>query len=117
MNCTLPPGKYYIGDPCYVFEVSWDAVLSETDYFTNERQTIKGVPVFGGPTAYGDGVYLGSDGFDYSVDAGLLAAIPVELIEDETGAAFGTVVDAPSGLECANHAGAFTFGPISIDTR
>lgn len=108
----LPAGTYYIGDPCYVFAESWDSVLEETDFFRKENQTINGVPVFGASTAFGDGSYPGSNRFYYPVDAGLLGAIPVELMEGSHDGV-GTIISAPNGLVCCSaDDGSFTFAAI-----
>lgn len=85
-------GKLWIGDPCYVVpDASWDDVC--TQMFSGRFKDCSeylfrsyGVEFFVAGTAYGDGCYpvyqngirIGSCG----VDAGLLSAIPVELIEE-----------------------------------
>jgi hypothetical protein len=100
----LPPGQYYIGDPCYVIE-EWEQALDETRYFNlfvdhtrkvyNEHALQNGVfrYIHNGidymfavsSTMWGDGEYpvvdwrgktLGYCG----VDVGMIGAIPVEMI-------------------------------------
>lgn len=115
MNATLPPGRYYIGDPCYVFDESWDDVLTATDFFDKNVQTFRGVPVFGHSTAYGDGAYHGSNGREYGVDAGLLGAIPEQLFDNQPDDN-GPVIDAPQGLRCSYSDGVFYFHVIGANT-
>jgi hypothetical protein len=114
----LPPGKYYIGDPCYVFNDStWDKLLDVTDSFQNDELTeFGGGVVWGYSTAVGDGVYTDQNDNEFSVDSGVLAAIPIDLIENPDGEANGTVVDAPNGLQVEHDNGTFWFGVICIKT-
>jgi hypothetical protein len=83
---TLPAGTYYIGDPCYVIEDHWDAFLEALNaaegkdgYLRGVVFTFAGRQVFVSATNTGDGVYRDNEGVNYPVDAGMLAAIPVEL--------------------------------------
>jgi hypothetical protein len=70
--------KYLIGDPCYnnIFNDynKWMSCLLETNFFENDLSSYKfeDNDVDAVSTLYGDGVYRGSDGFDYPVDAGLI---------------------------------------------
>ena len=92
----LPPGEYYIGDPCYVigkghrvavgYRDCWIEFLEETDYCRDpNKQEYRGIKFFASNTAYGDGCYpayvkdIGE--FSFPVDAGMLGVIPVELID------------------------------------
>ena len=63
IKMKMPAGTYYIGDPCYIFEKSWDKVLNETNYLQND--TLFGKPVCIDSTAYGDGLYTDNFGQDY----------------------------------------------------
>lgn len=84
----LPKGKYYIADPCYIMEdEQYHIALHETNYFGydsnggifTESASGKQYAVF--RTAFGDGVYQDNKGRDYSVDAGCIACIPVEIVD------------------------------------
>lgn len=113
----LPAGKYYIGDPCYVFDESWDRLLESTNYLQNKGPVdFDGYTLFAYSTAYGDGTYTDQHGNEYPVDAGLLGAIPIELIEVPSGEEDGTILDAPNGLEVYHDNGTFYFGDIIIKT-
>lgn len=77
----------YIGDPCYVInEEDWSDFVDEYRIarkagFTHFK--FKGFTVGVTRTAHGDGSYTGTDGYSYSVDAGLLGVVPLELVEDK----------------------------------
>lgn len=116
---TLPPGKYYIGDPCYVIDdKEWDDVLDATAYFENAGvSTFQGHQLWGHSTAYGDGTYLDQNGNEYGVDSGCIGAVPIGLIENPGGEDHGTmVIDAPEGLRVSYENGKFWFNSICIDT-
>lgn len=98
MTATATP-THFICDPCYVLhtidpegtphsEGLWVKSFVEALSRAEEKDfdghfTYMGHPIFVHSTAYGDGQYEGSDGRSYSVDAGIIGAIPLALIEDE----------------------------------
>lgn len=96
---SLPPGKYYIGDPCYVFSSKSWAELIRTDGFDDGPVVFRGRPLWAGHTLHGDGEYLDQFQNSFPVDSGLLGAVPVELIE-QPPAEFETdlILDCPGGL-------------------
>jgi hypothetical protein len=72
---VAPPGTYYIGDLCYfIKEHIYDNIYGGHDYVSgvytqkNNDDTFFMVD----NTAYGDGAYKGTDGFEYGVDAGII---------------------------------------------
>lgn len=81
MHKVFKAGTYYIGDPCYLFEQSWEKILDDNKYFESENQFINGLPVAVGSTCYGDGTYTDNLGRKYSVDAGIIGILPIELID------------------------------------
>ena len=90
----LPRGKYVISDPCYLWDDDeWIALLERHKYFNVEGKS-GGVFVEkrGGQeyylavsrTAYGDGGYRSTFRTEeFPVDAGILGAVPVELVSPE----------------------------------
>lgn len=84
-SITMPPGTYYVGDPCYaVPNERWEEWLEAADYRRQHQYLlaeIDGRPVVGINTAFGDGTYLDEDGREYPVDAGLIGATPAELVD------------------------------------
>ncbi len=121
----LKKGKYYVGDPCYIFGKSWDKVLNDTDYFDNgEIVKVFSKDCIVGGTAYGDGIYTDNFGREYNVDAGLIGVLPVSLIsidkiytikqiEKHKGM---HIIDFKEAFEVSISGGIFEFGDIKIDT-
>jgi hypothetical protein len=122
MKMMMQPGKFYIGDLCYVMHKEWDEVCD---------LTISGLRVLGGffnlsdgrkfgmwITAYGDGIYNDNLGNCYPVDAGLIGIIALEDIDEseKENLSLGNIIafDHPFEVECTN--GIFKFGHIIIDT-
>lgn len=121
-SVTMPAGEYYVGDPCYAFDnhkrwMKWlkDADFDATPYPRYLLAEVEGRPVLGIGTAYGDGAYSGTDGFEYGVDAGLLGVVPVEVAEDNALYAMKkTTFDKP--FTCSYDEGTITLGHIVIET-
>lgn len=128
----VPAGKYFLGDPCYsVPSHLWMDLLSSAEFFyTNPIGTVStpagtfSVLAFG--TAYGDGLYRGSDGYSYPVDAGLIGLTPVELIDANTTAMkadgqlrtdLGKIIEFGRDIVCSGEGGVMTFGDITINTK
>ena len=84
----MRPGTYLVGDLCYVMHPQWKEVcdlMFATDgqgVLDGEFNLANGVRFAVHSTAYGDGVYEGSDGKEYPVDAGLIGCIRVEDVYD-----------------------------------
>lgn len=118
-------GKYVLGDPCYCFSNDdpsdlWGTLLESCDYFNNPIGEVGGVKILGFRTAFGDGVYFGSDGFDYGVDAGLIGLVPFDFAISQIGTideTLHTVVEFENDFVCSNNDGNMTFGNITIDTN
>ena len=130
--CVLPPGRYCIGDPCYVIpEKDWEPLLNQTNFFVPEGLVeFKGHKMAVYSTAWGDGCYYGfscSDESDhmFGVDAGLLGAVPEALIDEEAKECIRkkeehlwVVVEEESGLICCREGrGLIHLGPLTIDTN
>lgn len=123
----MPPGKYFIGDPCYAVTGAdeWDELLKKSGYndlnggfFANSVSTLRnGKPVFASSTAFGDGCYKGSDGYFYSVDAGLIGCTPLEenLDEDELKG-LGRIADFLEEFTCYAEDDKIYIDNICIDT-
>lgn len=82
---TMPAGKYYVGDLCYVMHECWDEVCGlffrgRNDQGCNEGEfTLKdGRRFVSYNTKWGDGGYYDENGNEYSVDAGLIGCIRVD---------------------------------------
>lgn len=80
----IKPGKYYLGDPCYaeLKNHTWMDVLDNSDFLESACIFEDGA-IVAFRTMYGDGTYLGTTGFGYSVDAGLIGLVPYDMVSDE----------------------------------
>lgn len=116
----LPAGTYFIGDPCYCFDKSWSKVLNETDYYSEPYKTDKGISMAFN-TAYGDGLYEDWFGGRYPVDAGLIGATDIRLVErsykGEKLEKIGRVVEFKEEFEINSKNGILSFGKFKIDTN
>lgn len=119
----MTKGKYYIGDPCYIFEESWMDVLNETHFFRDDK--LKGKDICGGGTAYGDGSYYDNQGREYAVDAGIIAILPVSMLKIDNketlksvrASEYMHILEFKKDFECSAEDGIFTFGDIVINTK
>lgn len=83
----MRPGRYYVGDLCYVMHPQWKQVcdlMFATDggVLEGEFNLPNGVRFALSSTAYGDGTYYDGEGRAYPVDAGLIGCIRVEDVYD-----------------------------------
>ncbi len=127
---TMPAGRYYIGDLCYVMtDDEWDEFCSITikgnECLDGEFEMRDGRRFATYGTKWGDGEYQDQHGNRYGVDAGLIGCILVEDIRAEKypnienlGAIheFGTDFVTGGGRGSHNWGGAIQFGRILIQT-
>ena len=97
----MPPGKYYVGDLCYVMtNEEWrefcDITLDGQKVKDGEFQFKDGRRFATYSTAFGDGVYHDQYGHSYSVDAGLIGCI---LVEDIKANKYDNLLDLGAILE------------------
>lgn len=131
-RAILPAGRYFLGDPYYTAgkdDDSWQKWVEAADLssggFTEPiaGASYNGYPIIASSTAYGDGTYFGSNGEEYSVDAGLIGVVPEAVIEglgirqEELGPYGSWVeVDHAATLEFDADTGTISFGPVAIQT-
>ena len=115
---VLPPGDYYLGDPCYVINEDWDEFLNE--FWKFDRGGVfryKGRTCAAFYTKYGDGQYEVTEGaFGWlPVDAGMIGMIPWELANagDSSG---GVDVRIRKPAKCYENDGWLHFGDIVVNT-
>jgi hypothetical protein len=124
---TMPAGKYYIGDLCYVMHDEWDEACA---MFFPTYQSGRGIEgeftlkdgrrfaSFG--TAWGDGTYNSNIGTEHMVDSGSIGCIRVEDIRDNTYddiEALGAIVEFKEPFEIQKVGrGLLKFGHVAIDT-
>ena len=124
---TMPAGRYYIGDLCYVMHPEWDEVCA---LFFPTNQSGRGVEgeftlrdgrryaSFG--TAFGDGEYYNNMGTSHCVDSGSIGCIRMEDIRDDEYSnleSLGAIVefDQPFEVEKIGR-GLLQFGHVEIET-
>ena len=77
---------FYIGDICYALsdDVYYDVWGKMNEYQDGQFEEPESKLSFAvGSTAYGDGLFFGSDGFNYGVDAGVIGIVPLELVKKD----------------------------------
>ena len=126
---TMPAGRYYIGDLCYIMHDAWDEVC---DLFFPPHEpegrghqgefTLKDGRRFASfNTAWGDGTYRSSINTLHCVDSGSIGCIRVEDIRDNTYSAeriaeLGAIVDFAEPFQVSEDQGLLTFGHVLIET-
>jgi len=127
----MPPGKYYVGDLCYVMtNEDWrefcDITLDGQKVKDGEFEFKDGRRFATYSTAFGDGVYHDQYGHSYSVDAGLIGCILVEDIKSnkydnllDLGAIleFDTEFVTSGGRGESGWEGTIQFGYVYIETN
>ena len=126
---TMPAGKYWIGDLCYVLEDEWDEacdlMFSNRDGNGGEGEfTMKDGRKFAVfSTKWGDGCYLDQEGRQYGVDAGSIGCILAKDLTypgsvPEGPSSGGNIVDIPEDFEPkgSRKDGIIQFGPVIIET-
>jgi hypothetical protein len=123
---TMPAGKYYVGDLCYVLHDEWDECCdlffeNRNDHQCNEGEfTLKDGRRFATyNTAYGDGGYFDEQGREYSVDSGGIGCIKLLDIDLVSGSNYvdgGQVIDFPNDFETAYQDGKIIIGHVVIET-
>ena len=122
---TMPAGRYYVGDLCYVMHDAWtEAVDLMFPSAAEGYKSVEGVmklkdgrqfAIFS--TAYGDGYYSDNLGNDYPVDAGSIGCIRVEDIKDDTAdIGLGNVIDFDQDFVVESDGENLKFGHIVIAT-
>ena len=125
---TMPAGRYYIGDLCYVMHPEWNECVDL--FFPASGYTGRGVEgefalkdgrrfaSFG--TAYGDGTYNSNIGTEHMVDSGSIGCIQVDDIRDTTYndiERLGAIVEFAQPFEVKKISqGLLRFGHVDIET-
>lgn len=125
---TMPAGKYYIGDLCYVMHPEWKEVCEL--FFPGDHPpkgvegefTLKdGRRYASFSTAYGDGEYRSNISTYHSVDSGSIGCIRVEDIRDHEYSEdklkeLGAFVEFTEPFEVSADQGLLVFGNVQIET-
>jgi len=116
---TLPAGKYYICDPCYVVKDSeWNDFCDKLFDGDGDVKLKNGRHVIAFSTAYGDGCYQDQYGNEFPVDAGLIGIIPVGAVPKPKKNRFFQIktFEFSSDFFCESNNGDMRFGNIHINT-
>lgn len=103
-SANLPAGRYFVGDPCYVFpDHEWfrfcNSLFSEAVGGDGNINSFGDTPMFASCTAFGDGTYRDiNSNASFGVDSGLLGAVPESLwnteLTDDQVTKLGTIIIA-----------------------
>lgn len=78
-------GVYFIGDICYALKDElYRKIWGKKHNYDDGTFSIGADKFSVAATADGDGCYLGSDGREYGVDAGVIGIVPMNLWENKT---------------------------------
>lgn len=112
----VPAGKYYISDPCYLFND--DDWMCFCDHIDEEFFKIRGKCVCVFNTAHGDGLYKVKrhPTWEVPVDAGVIGLTPVDIITKEPWMNF-PIVEFKEDTECFSEDGILHFGKYEINTN
>lgn len=125
---TMPAGKYYVGDLCYVLHDSWDEfcdiTISDHKCLEGEFNFKDGRRFASYTTKWGDGEYMDQYARTYSVDAGLIGCISVSAIDNglqemavDVGPRFGgQIITFDKPFECRKSEGKIYIGHVVIET-
>jgi hypothetical protein len=111
-------GHYWVGDPAYIVtDGDWPTWITESGYPIERHfvAVLNDVSVVGFATAFGDGTYVGSDGFEYQVDSSILGIVP-EAYGTPHRAGTMNHVYFPQPFSCTERGGVIQVGNIRIDT-
>jgi hypothetical protein len=118
MKVIIQAGKYYLGDPCYSINESWNDILKQYKNFKEPLIDVLEGQILAFKT--GDGEYPSNAGRKFCVDSGLLGLVPVELAEKELQGrqVFNSmIVDFREPTLCKKVKGKLYFDRVVIDTN
>jgi hypothetical protein len=117
---TMPAGRYWIGDLCYVLEDSWDGCcdlfFAKGSSGEGEFQLKDGRKFASFRTKWGDGVYVSNQGSTHSVDSGTIGCILVKDTDGGFVSSLGATFEFDRPFEVSSSNGLLKFGNITIDT-
>jgi hypothetical protein len=124
---TMPAGRYYIGDLCYVMHPEWSEACALFFPSNTDSRGVHGEFVlkdgrrfasFG--TAFGDGEYYNNMGTSHCVDSGSIGCIRMEDIRDDEYSnleSLGAIVEFTEPFEVEKIGrGLLRFGHVEIET-
>ena len=119
----MQPGRYYIGDLCYVLHSEWDEfcalTISGDKVLDGEFNLRDGRRFATFTTRWGDGNYFDQNGKSYDVDAGLIGCIAlsdIDLTNPENSLTGGNIVEFVQPFSTWSAGGEIRIGNVLIDT-
>ena len=98
ITVQVEPGRYYLGDPCFAIgDERWNEFYNSWNYRTFATLDGQRCLVFSLPQ---DGIYSGSDGSAYVVDAGMIALVPEALANKPEAGKMGSFLDFKEPFTC-----------------
>ncbi len=85
MNTILPPGKYYIGDPCFgLSEYDHHNLWGDEHEYKNGKYDLKNNKKFFAVhnTHWGDGKFYDTKNRKYIIESGMLSIMHIDLVEN-----------------------------------
>ena len=123
---TMPAGKYYVGDLCYVMHPEWNeccelffAGRSDHGCNTGEFNLSDGRRFASFNTRWGDGLYYSQLGHSFGVDSGGIGCIRVEDVSESERVHLkdGAVIDFSEPFDCScDKDGLIKIGFVEIAT-
>lgn len=117
----MPPGEYWIGDPCYaVPHDDWPCFL-HTVRVNGQPTVFNGAQCAVFRTTKGDGSYRDQEGRLYSIDSGMIAAMPADCARNNPdqvvpNSMMGAYVTFDQHFDFRHQPdGAITFGHVTIN--
>lgn len=128
---TMPAGRYYVGDLCYVLHGDWNEVC---DLTIDDKECLVKDGVFQladgrkfaiFSTAFGDGLYNDYQGRSYSVDSGTIGCILIsDLPSEKEQADLKSTIDRNHGqsilfkeeFQVYSFEGTINIGNVHIET-
>lgn len=127
MNETVQPGKYYLGDPVFALdEITYHELYGDCFHYENGKFDLKNNDQYMiiHKTHYGDGTFYDTKKRKYIVETGLIALIPISMIEERmicSAKKHGVIFSFENYVRFLYHGGLFTIRSskklIEINTR
>ncbi len=118
---SMPAGRYYVGDLCYVMNEEWheacgivikDECVANGEFVLSDGRRFA---LYG--TLYGDGIYSSNIGTQHSVDSGCIGCMKVVDIRGPINSMLGAVIDFEEMFHTGcDEYGTIHFGHIQIQT-
>lgn len=122
IDVRMPPGEYYLTDPCYCFEdKTWSELCDLANVWQEPENVVtqfRGKPLLSFNTENGDGCYTDNEGFEYGVDSGMIGLVPVEIADNPPPEGLSRKVSFLNRFLCSRSPnGTLMFRSIRIETN